>query len=508
MPRRLDRYVRETLERAARLEVAAPVGLPDPPQTILDAMDAAGLTGDSWAAWRTFWRTVFALPIAPEEMATVTRHAGRTARPTAPVREAWAIAGRRGGKSRVAAVAAAFLAIRRDYTQVLAPGERGVIPVIAADRKQAGQVLGYLKGIAGCEAFAPFVARVLKERVEFRTGVTVEVHSANWRTTRGYTAVGLVADEIAFWRSDEDGQNPESEILTALRPGMATIPDALLLVISTPYAARGELYAAYERSYGRDDPRVLVWNADTASMNPAVPAHVIAEAFEADPVAAASEYGQDGQVQFRRDVQSLFDAEAVRAVIDAGRYERPPTPGRAYVAFVDPSGGSSDSMTLAIAHAEGETAVLDSVREVRPPFSPDAVVREFAGTLTAFGVSRVRGDRYGGLWPRERFEVHGIAYETATQAKSDLYRELVPLVNAGRVALLDLPRLRAQLEGLERRTARSGKDTIDHAPGGHDDVANAAAGALVGAAGLVTTIADLLARAVTPDLSPWRLPCT
>jgi hypothetical protein len=37
----------------------------------------------------------------------------------------------------------------------------------------------------------------------------------------------------------------------------------------------------------------------------------------------------------------------------------------------------------------------------------------------------------------------------------------------------------AQLLGLERRTARSGKDSIDHAPGGHDDVANAAASALL-----------------------------
>jgi hypothetical protein len=43
---------------------------------------------------------------------------------------------------------------------------------------------------------------------------------------------------------------------------------------------------------------------------------------------------------------------------------------------------------------------------------------------------------------------------------------------------LDVPRLHAQLVGLERRTARGGRDSIDHAPGAHDDLANAAAGAL------------------------------
>jgi hypothetical protein len=36
-----------------------------------------------------------------------------------------------------------------------------------------------------------------------------------------------------------------------------------------------------------------------------------------------------------------------------------------------------------------------------------------------------------------------------------------------------------QLTSLERRTSRAGKDSIDHAPGAHDDVANAVAGALV-----------------------------
>jgi hypothetical protein len=35
----------------------------------------------------------------------------------------------------------------------------------------------------------------------------------------------------------------------------------------------------------------------------------------------------------------------------------------------------------------------------------------------------------------------------------------------------------SQFVGLERRTSRGGRDSIDHAPGGHDDVANAVAGA-------------------------------
>ena len=46
-----------------------------------------------------------------------------------------------------------------------------------------------------------------------------------------------------------------------------------------------------------------------------------------------------------------------------------------------------------------------------------------------------------------------------------------------------IARLSAQLVSLERRCVRGGRDSIDHPPGGHDDVCNSAAGVLVQVAG-------------------------
>jgi len=147
-------------------------------------------------------------------------------------------------------------------------------------------------------------------------------------------------------------------------------------------------------------------------------------------------------------------------------------------------------MTLGIAHMEGDRAVLDLVVERRPPFSPDDVTKEFADTLKSYGITTVRGDRYGGMWPRERFAAHCIDYLTSDKAKSDIYLTLLPLLNSGRVELLDNVRLATQLCSLERRTARGGKDTIDHPPNSHDDLINAAAGAIVAAANRVQEIKD------------------
>src|SRR4051794_25302612 len=95
------------------------------------------------------------------------------------------------------------------------------------------------------------------------------------------------------------------------------------------------------------------------------------------------------------------------------------------------------------------------------------------------------------MWPSERFLKYGISYRAAEKPKSDLYSALLPLLNGGRAELLDHPKLINQLCSLERRTARSGKDSIDHSPGSHDDIANAVAGVLTSTRGPVNFDASM-----------------
>jgi hypothetical protein len=232
------------------------------------------------------------------------------------------------------------------------------------------------------------------------------------------------------------------------------------------------LFDAFKRYYGKSDSSALVWKAPTRVMNPTVPQREIDEAIERDPARYTAEY----LAEFRADVEAFVAREVVEACVVAGRFELPRVDAIRYHGFTDPSGGSSDSMTLAVAHLQGDRVVLDALRERRPPFSPDDVVAEFASALKSYGISTVIGDRYGAEWPRERFKIHGIEYRVADKTKSDLYRDLLPVLNSGRIELLDHHRLVGQLCGLERRTSRAGKDSIDHPPGSFDDVANAVAG--------------------------------
>jgi hypothetical protein len=355
---------------------------------------------------------------------------------------------------------------------------------IAADRRQARVVLRYIVGLLeGVPELAALIARRTAEAIHLSTGISLEVHTASFRAVRGYTILGAVCDELAFWPTDDDAANPDTEILNALRPAMSTVPGALLLCISSPYARRGALWAAYRAYHGAEGAACgpLVWQADTRSMNPTVDPAVIAEAYAQDAAVAAAEYG----AEFRRDIETFVSREVIEACVIATRYELPPrrdVEHRAFKDFAGGSGGGGDSDALVIGHAEvrdgRRIAVLDAIREARPPFSPEAIVAEHVALLRTYGITVLTGDRFGGEWPREPFRRHGIEYQVAAKAKSDLYRDVLPALNAGSVELLDHPRLVAQLCGLERRTARGGKDTIDHPPSGRDDVANAACGVI------------------------------
>ncbi|MGB6078639.1 MAG: hypothetical protein WBF99_04195 [Xanthobacteraceae bacterium] len=451
------------------------------PMTLIDAINDKHLfppwfrDRTTWAAWFAFIAALFALPMTADQLAIFQKCTGRTEPPSSVAKEAWLICGRRAGKSFILALIAVFLACFHSFRQHLAPGERGTVLIIATDRKQARVIFRYIRGLlTNVPMLKRLIERETHESFDLSNNITIEVGTASFKSVRGLTIVAALCDEVAFWSTDDHSADPDHEILNAIRPAMATIPNAMLLVASSPYARRGVLWDAYRKHYAKDGDPILVWQAATRTMNPSVPQSYLDSAFERDPASCQAEFF----AQFRSDLEAFVSREAVEACVSPDIRERAPVSGIRYFGFTDPSGGSSDSMTLAIAHKQGDIAILDAIRERKPPFSPEDAVKEFAALLKSYGIRRIIGDKYAGSWPVERFKVHGIHYEQAAKPKSDLYRDSLALLNSGRVDLLDDARLTGQLISLERRTARGGKDSIDHPPSGHDDIANAVAGAI------------------------------
>lgn len=464
--------------------------------TIIDALRDPQLFGalpafqdlSTWRNWLVFLKAVYGLPLDQDEEAVFKRHTGRTASAPPPggFREAVMIVGRQSGKTRIAAALAAFEAIMATrepdrtslYAALIAQDHRAALRTLFSYAAVPFEHVPLLRGTV--------VARTA-ETLALESGVVLAAYPCRPPAVRGIRAKVVVADELAFYRSAE-GNPQDLEMLRAVRPLLATT-GGRLIVLSSPYGQSGALWELYRAHFGRDDSPVLIWKATAPEMNPTLARDYLERMAQDDPEGYRSEV----LGEFRAGISMLFDPEALEACMVRGCRERLPQEGLAYRAFADPSGGRRDAFTVAVGHREGERIVLDALRAWPAPFNPSGVVAEAAGFLRRYRVIRVTGDRFGGMWPVEAFRGHGVSYESADLDRSALYLELLPVVNAGAVELLDLPDLLRELRGLERRRGPSGRDRVVPAPHDHDDRANVVAG-----------VVSLLARRRQKMLEEWR----
>ena len=193
-------------------------------KTILDVMDDPKLFQphfqpmESWGAWRVFLKALFALPMTEEELEIYRQCTGRTNPPTEPLTEAWLPTGRRGGKSRILALIATYLACFKDYRPFLSPGETATVQILAADRKQARSIFKYAKGlILETPLLEPLLEDETSETLTLRNRVTIEITTSNFRTTRGYTCAACLCDEIAFWQTSSESANEDSEVINSVK---------------------------------------------------------------------------------------------------------------------------------------------------------------------------------------------------------------------------------------------------------------------------------------------------
>ncbi len=464
--------------QATRPQRAAPTII----QTMGDPkLFAPSFSGPSWDNWKTVLKAGDGLPLTDEETEFFKSIAGGRVPPTNRMREQWWVVGRRGGKDSVASLLAAHTAALFNSPHLLRGGERALVLCLAGTRQQAQIILNYIRDyfVSVPLLASMVVGEMTKEGFSLSNGIDVCVGTNSFKGVRGRPILLAIFDEVAFW-SEEDSARPPEELFAAVEPGLSSLETAgsRIVGISTPYRKSGLLFRKFEEHFGRDDDDVLVIRAPSRTMNTvSISQEFVDRALARDPAKGAAEY----LAEFRDDIAGWLGLEIIQAAVDHDVTVRAPHQFHRYVAFVDPSGGRGDSFTCAIAHDHNGLAVLDCLIERTPPFDPMSVVSEICQVLRAYGVTEVTGDRYAAEFNTSMFAACGIAYRNSDRDRSAIYQDAGPLFNAGRVRLLDNRKLVSQFAGLERKPGALGKDRIDHGPGGHDDLCNSAAGALVSA---------------------------
>lgn len=429
----------------------------------------------TFASWRWVMRAAYGLPINAKGKRFLHEVTGREQFNPAGYSQILALSGRQSGKSKgFAAVAGAYEAVLAGNERKINPGDPAMVAIISPTKTQSGIVHGYIKGIFNTsKVLRHQVVRETHEGFDLKNGIRIGVLAGNWKTVRGFKLLAAILDEAAFLGEETESHvNSDSELVSALLPALAAT-SGRLIAISSVHGKRGWCYDKWERHFGNDKSAdFLCVHTPSKQMNPTLSDVIIKAAYENDYAKASAEFGSI----WRDDVGLLISRELVEALVTKGLTQRLPREGTKSYAFVDVSGGRSDSSALAISHREDEKIVLDYIGEWRAPFDPQTVVKEMIAVLRQYKVTGVVGDAYGGEFVKTAFTSRGMVYRQSKLNKSQLYLELLPKLCSGEVKLLDNERMIKQLSSLERRSHSGSKDSVDHPKGQHDDLANVVAG--------------------------------
>jgi hypothetical protein len=452
---------------------------------------------ETFGNWDVFTKAAHGMPMTPAEAEICRKFAGREVEPGTRFEQIWCASGRQSRKTLIGASEAIYACLFETFWHgQVKKGKNVFFPIIACDKIQARQCFEYCSGMLNS---SPILRREIKRErtwdIEFLNGAVIMIRTGNFRQIRGPQYLGGCFDEVAFLRDSETSANPAAELIKAFLP--ALIKGGRLWGFSTVYDRQGIFFGRVRDYRGKDDPNVFVWVSDTLSMNPLYDKGKVDRALEEDRVHGLAEYFSE----FRDDISSFIPSELIESAVVPGRVSLPKVEGISYVGAVDMSGGRQDSAALGIAHRTPQgRAALDVLLERPAPHSPESVVQEFSAVLKNFDLSEVQGDRYGSEFVVELFRKHGIFYQASERTSSEIFLEFLPMLASNRIELLDSKRLRSQLCGLERRTRSGGRDQVGHYPGGHDDLAVAAAGAVVRVSRLVENFSpEVLARMMFPE---------
>ena len=417
----------------------------------------------TWSAWITVLKSIYGVALSPADLELFHRCTGRQAPLSGGYDEIFLTCGRQGGKSTVASLIAAWEAVFGGWESRLNPGETFEIFSISNTKEQAHVVFEDIRRFLG--PFKRLIKRETQDVIELTNNCRISVKASDYHSVRGFGNIVLcVLDEAEFFPNDSVG-----DVIAALSPAIAS--GGKLIAISSRNGSRGYMQNIRKRYWAQDDAPVLVWKADTLTMNPCY-----SEAKIERDSARDSRMRAEYDPFYKYNEEEFFREDVVRSLV----IPAPPPfdKGVRYTAYVDSSAGMSDSTVLAVAHAKDEVAYVDVLTEFAPGGDFIKAVEEMADTLNRFSIREIFGDRYAFGILESLFRRHGIELKMSQGTSSDFYFRLKALVVQEGVVFPNCEKLIDELCRLELVKTAGGTERVDHPRNFHDDMANAVAGAV------------------------------
>ena len=140
-----------------------------------------GPVNPTWSTWLVVLRAMYGLKLTEDELKVFASVAGDRSPPTQRVRELWAVVGRRGGKSRMAALIACYVAFFHKYKA--SPGERLMCLVLSASLDQSKSVFNYaLAFLQASPILRKEIVSHTTSEIRLRNGVVIACHANSFRS--------------------------------------------------------------------------------------------------------------------------------------------------------------------------------------------------------------------------------------------------------------------------------------------------------------------------------------
>jgi hypothetical protein len=387
--------------------------------------------------------------------------------------------GRRGGKSSTICRVVCCEAYYGDHSWP--DDDEGVVMIVSADQKQAKQRLRSCAVLLR-EMKIPHDQTADELRFKNARGqrVVIRVHSASISSVVGCTCICAVLDEVSRWGENDRTGSPSEEILSSLRPTMATQPNARIFMISSPLGEddlHAKAFAEGNTAYQ------TVHFAPTWVANPTLTEAMCRTQLAKNAREYNREYAAIPQGAFE---VGFYDFDALRRSSDETRGPETSQPrGYAYAMACDP-GFLHDCFAYALAHAEvvdGRTiVVLDHYKELRAPVTPDSAIAEAAGTRFLWpGGFGIVGDQASGALLQSEFAKRNVMYVIDPWTATNLVEKHSVVRDLLASDALRLPKwgpMQKQLAKLGVKLTQSGQETIASVDGHIGDAASACVSAI------------------------------
>lgn len=338
--------------------------------------------------------------------------------------------GRRAGKSSTLCRVAVAEGMYGGHK--VPPGDVGIFVFVSVKADEARSRLKTIREILDVLGVS-YSPRGMEIELRDRP-IIFRVYPANFRTIVGMTCIGFVADECARWRDDDAGANPASEVLSSLRPAMATMRNAKEFLSSSPWAQADAHFEHFERGNTEDQ---MVVSGASWEFNPTL-TREYCQKLEPDVPTFEREYCA---IPMSSDSSQFFDAAAIDMCMDSGlvlpnyaKYGEKTTAGADF-AF------RSDWSSIVIAHKSGDRYRVGEISIQKPrfglPLAPSEVCASFAEVCRRHSLRGVMADGHYRESIVEHLASHHLAFFDSPSRPADVFVRTRSLMYQG---LIDLPK--------------------------------------------------------------------